>query len=479
MSKRHGSYSTASRRKRANHSSKNNSTSRNTKPKRGRQGAAAAQKGHPLAGALKALLEKACRPARKVGKVLWTPLMLSMAAIFMGWDAAPTSTERLENAVMTLWLMMPRRKLGSTYQGFMKALRRNAQLPALLAGHWRTFMAELARDCWLREGWCAFAADGSKFGCPRTQRNEEEFGHGGRKNGPPQQLLTLLWHMGCGLPWGWTTAPVKGSDERGQLQHLLPLLPSGALLVADAGFVGYEMMKRITADGRHLLIRAGRNVSLLSKLGYYKREGAGTVYLWPKQTSAGGDRTGRKLRQRQAPLVLRLIRLHRDGKPDTCLLTDVLDEKKLSAQSAGVLYGLRWEIEVGFRGIKRTMQQHTLRSDAPTQAKLELEWVLISFWALGLLSVQSITQAGHDPLSWSVALALRAMRHQMRQPGCEDLAEALSMAVHDAYQRQGPKAIRHWPRKRDQHPPGEPKVLMASADEVQLAKEYHGQKAAA
>jgi len=482
MSKRHGSQFSPGGGRRARRSRKTHNRSSNAaRRKPGRKGKPARRNGHPLAGALKGLLDKACGRAGKAGKVLWTPFRVAIAAILMAWDSAPTASERFENALMALWLMMPRRQLGRTYQGFIKALRRNGQLPSLLGVELRQRMSELAHEHWLREGWCAFAVDGSKFNCPRTQRNEQEFGHGGRKNGPPQQLLTMLWHMGTGLPWGWTTAPVKGSDERGQWQTLLALLPPGALLVADAGFVGYDMMGRIMASGRHLLIRAGRNVCRLSKLGYWEREDADTVYLWPRQTSAGGDRSGRKLRQQQPPLVLRLIRLRRAGKPDMCLLTDVLDEKQLSAESAGVLYGLRWGVEVGFRGIKRTLRRHTLRSDAPVQAKLELEWVLMSFWVLGLLSVQRVIEEGHDPLSWSVALALRAVRRQMRWRACQtdDLADALARAVQDDYKRHGPKARRHWPRKREQHPPGEPKIIVATADEVQLAREYHHEKAAA
>jgi hypothetical protein len=159
--------------------------------------------------------------------------------------------------------------------------------------------------------------------------------------------------------------------------------------------------------------------------------------------------------------IRRSPRRYMAGKPDRCLLTDVLDEKPLSAESAGVLYGLRWGVEVGFGGIKRTMRQHTPPSDAPVQAKLELEWVLMSFWVLGLLSVQRVIEEGHDPLSWSVALALRAVRRQMRRwaSPTDDRADALGRAVQDDDERHGPKAIRHRPRKRDQHPPGEPKIV--------------------
>ena len=49
---------------------------------------------------------------------------------------------------------------------------------------------------------------------------------------------------------------------------MIEALPAGALVTADAGFVGYETWKAILDSGRHLLIRVGANVRLLRKLGY-------------------------------------------------------------------------------------------------------------------------------------------------------------------------------------------------------------------
>jgi len=45
------------------------------------------------------------------------------------------------------------------------------------------------------------------------------------------------------------------------------------------------------------------------------------------------------------PLVLRLIVLRR-GEQEVYLLTNVLDPKRLSDEDAGVLYEMRWGIEV-------------------------------------------------------------------------------------------------------------------------------------
>ena len=57
-------------------------------------------------------------------------------------------------------------------------------------------------------------------------------------------------------------------------------LPDDALLVADAGFIGYEFWKSLIEENVKFLVRVGGNVRLLTELGYAK-ECKGTVYLWP------------------------------------------------------------------------------------------------------------------------------------------------------------------------------------------------------
>jgi hypothetical protein len=65
---------------------------------------------------------------------------------------------------------------------------------------------------------------------------------GKRKPGTgPQRLLTMLFHLATGLPWAWQRG--RGDEsERGHLEAMASLLPIKTLLVADAGYVGYEML---------------------------------------------------------------------------------------------------------------------------------------------------------------------------------------------------------------------------------------------
>ena len=44
---------------------------------------------------------------------------------------------------------------------------------------------------------------------------------------------------------------------------MVPELPPQALLVADAGFVGYDFWQALLTAGHHFVIRVGANVRLI------------------------------------------------------------------------------------------------------------------------------------------------------------------------------------------------------------------------
>jgi len=166
--------------------------------------------------------------------------------------------------------------------------------------------------------------------------------------------LTLIWHIGQRLPWCWKIGPSYSSERA----HLLELLaeqkfPEFTLFCGDAGFVGYDFWSTIAAD-HHFLVRVGSNVRLLKNLGYV-REREGIVYCWP-------DAAMKKL---QPPLVLRLLHFQ-SSRGDVYLVTNVLEEKKLTEQQASEIYRRRWGIEVHFRSVKQTFGRSKLRSRHPS-----------------------------------------------------------------------------------------------------------------
>jgi len=403
--------------------------------------------------------------------LLWRPQRLLWMLLLWAWSAEQTLTERFEAALDLLRCLFPRWRLARSYTGFCAAAARWSEplLPAV-ARRLRRQLQGFAGRHWTRQGWCAFAADGSRVECPRSAANQAALGCAGKERTAPQLYLTTLWHMGTGLLWDYRTGPGTASERR-HLEAMLPELPDAALVVADAGFCGYDLCRRVVAAGRHFLLRVGSNVHLLRKLGYAVREGATTVYLWPEA------------HQDQPPLVLRLVVLGQ-GKKRMYLLTDVLDEAALPEATAALLYQMRWGVEVFYRSCKQTLGRRRMLSQAPAQAEVELAAAVLGLWLLGVMSVSGIIARGQDPLSWSVAQARRQLRQALRQASGtgrrrRGLAEALGEAQKDGYPRKGSKKARDWPHKKREKPPGEPKVRVATAAEVRKAKRLRSKMEAA
>lgn len=405
-------------------------------------------------------------------RVRFTGRMLAMLAVLMAWSPLPTLIDRFEQArAAVVQFYCTRRRPGRSCQGFCKALVRNGPvILERLCRHWRTCVRQLAGRFWTVEGWLLFGVDGSKFDCPRTAANEKHLGVSGKNNSGPQQLLTCLFHVASGMLWGWRRSGVQGQGERAQLREMLDLLPAGAMLLADAGYSGYDLFKALLDRGNSFLIRVGANVKLIRNLGYARREGRQTVYLWPLDKQGRNRRSMPKgLKKVCPPLVLRLIEL-RDvrGRP-IFLLTNVL-AGKLPDAAAARIYRLRWGVEVLWRGLKRTMGHHKLLARTPEHAGAELDWAMAGLWMMQLIGAQRMIQSRRSPKLYSPAKTLRALRGALsgKRRRRKSLVEQLGLGVLDGYRRRSSKNARHYPRKRPQRPPGLPEARMASTIEKRL-----------
>jgi hypothetical protein len=267
--------------------------------------------------------------------------------------------------------------------------------------------------------------------------------------------VTLLWHMGLQMPWGWKTGPSYAA-ERDHLRQMLgeQKYPKNTLFCADAGFTGYELWKAMIDRGHSFLIRVGANVTLLRRLGYV-RERAGIVYCWP--TAAA--------RQGQSPLVLRHLQL-RVGRRVMHLVTNVLDPNALTNAEAIRLYQLRWGIELQFRTVKQTFGRRKLRSRTPARAYVELDWSLFGLWLIQLFAVKEQVRLGEIPQHCSAALAIQVVRETFRR-WWERPAEAfdvqLQAATKDAYTRRRSKQARYSPNYKEKPSAGEPKIRTATS----------------
>jgi Transposase DDE domain len=404
-------------------------------------------------------------PRRGANARNWCARAVTFAAILLSWEPAGGLVERFAFVRDLLRSNLPRgRRPGGTYQGLAKALQRHGPiLIGTVKAHLRTQIVALAGACMLRRGHLAFAADGSRYDAPRTIANERALGFCGRGNSHPQACVTTLWHMGTALPWDWRVGPA-GEPERTHLRAMQSDLPAGALVVADAGFTGYELLKELHDAGRFFLIRVGRHTTLLENLGCaIEEKNTNVLWLWPEQ------------KQGTPPLAVRRIKLG-TGVKAVWLITNHLDPARLSDADAGVLYQMRWGVEVFHRHSKQTLERRTLASASPLRALLEMEWIMVGLLLLGLLAVRELIARGHDPLALSMAAALRAVRRVQHRPELRQtpgsLRRALGRCIKDRYTRSNPKASRPWPRKKKCKPPGRPAVRPATPNERRKARAF-------
>lgn len=394
--------------------------------------------------------------------VKWSPHRLFWMAILMVWSADQTLQGRFDEARDVLRSLFPKWPLGTTYTGWFDAQRQWLEpLQPALKNRIRQKIESQSGRHWLREGWCAFAVDGSRVECPRTRANEQELKCAGREKTGPQLFVTTLMHMGTGLPWDFRIGPGTASERR-HLEEMAPDLPKNSLVVADAGFTGYDLYRRLLQAKQNFLLRVGSNVHLLRELGYLEREGPDLVYLWPERN------------WHEPPVVLRLI-VKRQGKKTMHLVTNVLDKSVLSNRSAGILYEMRWGVEVFYRSFKQTLEKKKMLSHSPEAARCELTWSLYGLWLLQCLSVGAILAKRGDPLRWSAARARRRVRQSMRtalkgRTKDRRLAKDLAETLKDEYQRRGSKKARNWPHKKTDTPPGSPKIQSANPNQQRAAK---------
>jgi len=212
----------------------------------------------------------------------WQTQPLLFVLLTMTWCAGDSLPERFETArAFYVALHQRRRRPGRTFAGFAKAL---GKLPVrvlrAVAAALRGRLAQVfARRFWV-DGFIPLGCDGSRLACPRSRELERRLGLGQRKKrrprpkkvaparppvpqgqdpagtraakpraaSAPQVWVTAVMHLGLGVLWSWRLG-TGNADEREHLRHLVNTLPRGTLLVADAGYVGYELLNRLQAAG--------------------------------------------------------------------------------------------------------------------------------------------------------------------------------------------------------------------------------------
>ncbi len=372
--------------------------------------------------------------------------------------------EKFEAARGFYVVCCPKRKRpGKSFSGFEKAITKLPMpiLRALAAGIRGRFEVAF-REKWKVGNFIPFGCDGTRQNCPRTEELERRLGSGGKESSSPTIWNTSIVHLTLGIPFCWRLGKGSKPSERSHLISMLPWLPKAALIVADAGYVGYQViatMRRKVA----FLIRMSSNATFYSESNEpLEQFREGIVYYWPKRQQKEG----------KPPLRGRLMRIHSARhKTDVWLFTNVEDPQQLSWETAATCYRWRWENEGFFRTYKQTLKKATLMGRTVAQVHREAEASMIATQLLLCQGAMAMPPAPKNglPVMCRPRRVLLEARHDIsaRKEPTKPFAERIARAARERRVRTSAKEKREWPRRKA-HTAPHPPLLLRLTDEQKI-----------
>jgi hypothetical protein len=396
-------------------------------------------------------------PRWDIHPLLWILLLMT----YCSGDSLP---EKFEAARAFYVVCCPKRKRpGRSFSGFEKAVTKLPMpiLRALATGIRGRFEA-IFRERWKVGNYIPFGCDGTRQNCPRTEELERRLGSGGKEGSSPTIWNTSIVHLTLGIPFCWRLGKGSKPSERSHLISMLRWLPQAALIVADAGYVGYEVVAAMMGKVA-FLIRMSSNATFYSDTNEpLEQFREGIVYYWPKKQQNEG----------KPPIRGRLMRIHSvRHKIDVWLLTNVEDPRQLSMEAAATCYRWRWENEGFFRTYKRTLKKATLMGRTLAQVHREAEASMIATQLLlcqGAMAMRPAPRNGVAVMCSPRRVLLEARRDiSARKAPTEPFAERIAGAERERRVRTSAKEKREWPRRK-RHVPPHPPILLKLPDEQRI-----------
>jgi len=381
--------------------------------------------------------------------------------------------EKFEAAKGFYVMCCPKRKRpGSSFTGFEKAVAK-LPMPVLraLATMIRSRVEAIFGEQWKVGNFIPFGCDGTRQACPRSEELERRLGTFGKEGSSPMVWNTSIVHLTLGFPFCWRLGKGGKASERSHLLSMLRWLPKAALLVADAGYVGYEVAATMIAAKVFFLIRMSSTATFYSQSNEPLDEfREGIVYYWPKKQQDEG----------KPPLCGRLLRVHSgQHKVDVWLFTNVEDAKQLSLETAATCYRWRWENEGFFRTYKRTLKKVTLMSRTLRLVHREAEASMIATQLLlcqGALAMP-VPQKNSLPVMCSPrGVLLEARREISGRKQSQPFSERIARAQREHRVRSSAKQKREWPRRKP-HASPHPPLLLRLTDNQKIKIQNHLQAA--
>ena len=291
------------------------------------------------------------------------------------------------------------------------------------------------------------AIDGTTMELARNGVLEGEFGTPADGARP---LLRVTAHVRTAT-FRWIGAAIGGyhDGENALADQLEDSFRPGILNLADRGFFSMHRWIRFSGAGADLAWRVKNTAkSVPLKTLQTLPDGSELVVLHESDGMRARRReTGGRHAERLPDTIARLVTftvtaVTRSGRAKTTrmrVLTTLLDPRAHPAAEIAVLYAERWQIEIAFLHLKRTVRgpRRPLRGQSPELARQEAWALLLIHNITAAAAARAAGTAGTDPglLPFTAVLALvrshvaadTRCRHCGRRPG--NLLTSLSTAI--------------------------------------------------
>jgi transposase IS4-like protein/DDE family transposase len=285
-------------------------------------------------------------------------------------------------------------------------------LKALFQVAVRPLATPATQGAWYRD-WRLVSLDGTTLDVPDTPANAARFGrpatHRGERTAFPQVRVVALAECGThaiidASIGAYTTGEISLAPE------LFGSLSPQMLLLADRGFVGFDLWRTAQATGAALLWRTRTNAVLP------------VLKVLPDGSYLSQIVAARDHRHRRDPITVRVVEytLGTDpGRPQRPapyrLLTSILDPEQAPAAELAALYHERWEFETALDELKTHQRGPgvVLRSRSPEGVEQEVWGMLLVHYAIRRLLHQAALDGQVDPDRLSFVRSLRVVRRQL------------------------------------------------------------------
>jgi hypothetical protein len=206
--------------------------------------------------------------------------------------------------------------------------------------------------------------------------------------GGPGQAVKLHLHFNVfdQIPEAWPITPGKVSEPKVLAQTVQP----GAFIVADRNYGhDFALLTQLRAGGMEFVLRLFNNL-ILEPIGPDRPltqadQRAGVV--WDRLVRFGVHGDGP---------VFRVVRVEANGH----LFHLVTTRQDLSAESIGLIYRQRWEIELFFKWIKTILNCRHWLPESPAGVQIQIYCVLIASLLLMLWTGQRPNKRMVESLQW-------------------------------------------------------------------------------